>query len=174
MPCFLTIINKVTNLVQPGSISAPLNYFKAGESWYCGGKGHPASSNFWWGKTLLQNGVGCYFKISPLGHDSVLIGNLAHSVVTKLPVTTASHPRTQSHMIMYLQNEKHWQNLRCIINHIQTDQSTLSRQGYRTNFLAMCQNGIHSTTTLQKREIQAPHARNRSLKEDQDMKVKHS
>jgi len=79
MPCFLTIINKVTNLVHLVSISAPLNYFKAGESWYCGGKGHPASSNFWWGKTLLHNGEGCYFKISPLGYDSVLIGNFTLS-----------------------------------------------------------------------------------------------
>ena len=110
------------------SISAPLNYFKACESWYCGGKGHPDSSSFWWGKTLLQNGVGCYFKISPLGHDSVLTGNFTHSV-TKLSVTTASLPRTQSHMIMYLQIENHSQNLRFTINHIQTDQSTLSRQG---------------------------------------------
>jgi hypothetical protein len=36
----------------------------------------------------------------------------------------------------------------------------------------MEQNGIHSSTTLQKREIEAPHARNRSLKEDEDMKVR--
>lgn len=156
------------------SISAPLNYFKAVELWYCVGKGHPASSNFLWGKTLLQNGVGCYLKISPLRYDSVLTGNLTHSV-TKLLVTTASHPRTQSHMLIHLHNEKHWQSLRSTIQHILINHSTLSKQGYRTIFwlcARMEQNGIHSSTTLQKREIEAPHARNRSLKEDEDMKVR--
>lgn len=126
---------------------------------------------------MLQKGVGCYLKISTNGYDSVLIGNLTHSV-TKLPVTTASHPRTQSHMIIHLQNEKHLQNLRFTIQHNLTGQSTFSSQGYRTNFLAMCQNGTMEYTALQryrKGKYRAhTHVRNRSFKEEQDMKVRNS